>query len=438
MKSSVSNVSSLERKLSVEVPAESVSKAFDRVFKTIQKDANIKGFRQGKAPITTIKTMYAEQVKNDVAQELIREHYVRAVQEHSLEPITYPDFEFDVPQEETVFLFSAQFEVRPAVNLKKYEGVEVESEKFELEEKRVDQIIENIRNAHANWVTVFEDRAAIEGDQAILDFEGFVDGAPLENGSGNDFPLELGGKKFIEGFEEGVIGMKVGTERTLDLRFPDPYNAPELAGKPVQFRVKLKALKKKELPEINAEFLKDKLGGVESEATLRETIRKDIEQSEKKRIEGDLKNRLLRALTKLNPVEVPQALLREQKAGLIEDMKKRMVQQGMREEDFGEYVQKWDADFEKTAREMIQSGFIIDAIADKHSLSWNKEDLDKKLKEYSQQTGIDLNRITEFYSRPEQAQKITYMITEEKVIEFLMKSAKVREVAKEKLTSEQN
>lgn len=438
MKSSIENVSSLARKLNVEIPAATVAKAFDKVFKTIQKDANIKGFRQGKAPMATIKSMYGESVKNDVAQELIREHYLKAVQEHSLEPITYPDFEFDAPTEEKDFSFTAQFEIRPAINLKKYEGVEVDTEKFEVDEKRVDQIIENIRNAHANWITVFEDRAAIEGDQAILDFEGFVDGAPLANGSGNDFPLELGGKKFIEGFEEGVVGMKVGGEKTLNLQFPDPYNAPELAGKPVQFKVKLKALKKKELPEINEEFLANKLGGVKSEAELRETIRKDIEQSEKKRIEGDLKNRLLRALTKLNPVEVPQALLREQKAGLVEDMKKRMIQQGMREEDFGAYVEKWDADFEKTAKEMIQSGFIIDAIADKHGLSWNKEDLDKKLQEYSQQTGIDINRITEFYSRPEQAQKLTYMITEEKVIEFLLKSAKVREVEKEKLAAEAN
>lgn len=434
MKSSLTQVSSLERKLSVEIPVAVVRSTFDKVFRQIQKDANIRGFRPGKAPLATIRSLYADKVQQDVAQELIRSHYLQALDEHSLDPITYPEFEFDVPMEEKDFSFTASFEVRPPVELRKYEGVSVDSEKFELEETRVDAIIDNIRNAHASWVDVLEDRPAQTGDQAIIDFTGFLDGQPLENGSSQNFPLELGSRRLIDGFEDGIVGMKIGQEKTLDLKFPDPYTDPTLSGKPVQFKVKLTALKKKELPEINEEFLANKMGGMKSEEDLRRTIREDLEQSEKKRIEGDLKNRLLKQLVKLNPVEVPPSLLREQKASLVEDMRRRMTNQGMSEEEFKKYEEKWDADFEKTAGEMIQSGFIIDAIAEKHGLLWGEEDLQAKMQEYAQQTGIEYSKIVEFYSRPEQKRKLTYMITEEKVIEFLLKSAKINEVEKDKLS----
>lgn len=434
MKSSLTQVSSLERKLSVEIPVAVVRSTFDKVFRQIQKDANIRGFRPGKAPLATIRSLYADKVQQDVAQELIRSHYLQALDEHSLDPITYPEFEFDVPMEEKDFSFTASFEVRPPVELRKYEGVSVDSEKFELEETRVDAIIDNIRNAHASWVDVLEDRPAQTGDQAIIDFTGFLDGQPLENGSSQNFPLELGSRRLIDGFEDGIVGMKIGQEKTLDLKFPDPYTDPTLSGKPVQFKVKLTALKKKELPEINEEFLANKMGGMKSEEDLRRTIREDLEQSEKKRIEGDLKNRLLKQLVKLNPVEVPPSLLREQKASLVEDMRRRMTNQGMSEEEFKKYEEKWDADFEKTAGEMIQSGFIIDAIAEKHGLLWGEEDLQAKMREYAQQTGIEYSKIVEFYSRPEQKRKLTYMITEEKVIEFLLKSAKINEVEKDKLS----
>ena len=142
---------------------------------------------------------------------------------------------------------------------------------------------------------------------------------------------------------------------------------------------------------------------------------------------------MLKKLVAQNPVEVPPSMLLEQKNALKEDMKKRMVEQGMGENDFGSYAEKWDKDFESSASEMIQSGFLIDTIAKKHDLRWTEADLEKKFDEYAKQTGIDKARIKEFYSRPEQMNRVTYAITEEKVIDFLLKSPKVKEVSKDKL-----
>jgi trigger factor len=439
MKSSVEKVSSLERKINIEVPAATVASTFNDMLKGIQKQATIKGFRQGKAPLATIKSIYGDKVKQDVVNELIQKHYFEAVREHKLEPVSYPEFEFDVPTEGKDFNFSASFEIKPEVSLKKVAGLEVEKEKFAVDEKKIDEVLENIRNSRAQLVSVLEDRPAQMGDTAVVDFEGFVNGAPLENGAGKDHNLELGAKQFIEGFEEGVVGMKVNDTKTLHLKFPNPYHAAELSGKDVEFKVTLKALKKKELPELTDTFVNELMGKAIGQAethtieSLRKTIRTDMEQSEQKRIESDFKNRLLKALVQANPVDVPPSMLKEQKQALIEDMKKRMQEQGMGDQDYQTYVQKWDKDFENSASEMIQSGFLVDAIARENNLNWTQEDLDKKFAEYAQQTGIDEARIREFYSRPEQMNRLTYTITEDKVVEFLKNSAKVKEVDADQL-----
>lgn len=437
MKTNIEKVSSLHHKINVEVPATVVQTAFNRIFNDIQKEVTVKGFRKGKAPIATIKSMYSDRVKQDVAQELIQMHYIKALTEHKLEPISNPEFEFDIPNEAKDFSFSASFDVRPEVKLGKYEGLEVEKEKLVFDDKKVDEVLENIRASRATFEDVLEVRPAKMGDVAIVDFEGFVDGKPLENGAGTNHNLELGAKQFIEGFEDGIVGMKVGDSKTLNLKFPSPYHSAELAGKLVEFKVKLTGLKKKVLPELNDEFLAT-LGGPTSLEELKKTIREDLEGSEQKRVEDAFKNRLLKKLVQANPVEVPPSLLKDQKNSLIADFQKRMNEQGMSPADFKDYIVKWDADFEKTAGEMIQSSFLIDAIAKKHDLFAKEEDLDAKYKEYAAQTHIEEARIREFYSRPEQTSRLSYMITEEKVINFLNKTVKVKEVSADQLKDEQN
>ena len=222
MKSTVEKVNSLQRKINIEIPAAIVTTTFNNVFKAVQKQANLKGFRPGKAPLNIVKNFYGDRIKQDVAQELIQKHYWEAVKEHKIEPINYPEFEFDVPSEDKDFSFSANVEVRPEVNLKKYEGLELEREKFVMDEKRVDTVIENIRTSRATQVDVLEDRPAQKSDIAIIDFEGFVDGKALEGGTGTNHTLELGANQFIEGFEDGAVGMKIGQVKNLTLKFPDP------------------------------------------------------------------------------------------------------------------------------------------------------------------------------------------------------------------------
>ena len=437
MKAQLSTTQGLQRKLEIEVPKTVVSATFSKVYETIQRQVEIKGFRKGKAPIATIKTMYKGRVAGDVAQDLIQMHYAQALKEQNVTPINYPEFEFDDPSEDGEFKFSATFEIRPTIAVKKWEGLEVEKEKFVFKAEQMEKSIDNIRNGYAKQVDVLEDRPAQIGDVAIIDFEGLVDGKPLEHGSGTNHQLDLGAKQFIDGFEDGIVGMKIGGTKTLNLKFPDPYNSPELAGKAVEFKVKLNGLKKKETPAFDQDLL-TQIGSKQTPDEYKKTIQADIEKSENKRIEDAFKNRLLKKLVEANPVDVPNSLMVEQKKSLVEDFKNRMQQQGMSPEAYQDYVTKWDADFGTTAKEMIQSSFLIDQIATDNNLICKSEDLDAKFAEYAQQTGIEEARVREWYSRPEQMNRLTYMITEDKVIKLLTSKAKIKEVDAKDIKEEAN
>lgn len=435
MKSSVENLSSLQRRLNIEIPAAIVQSAFQKYFNDIQKNVQLKGFRKGKVPLATVKSLYSDRVRMDVVQDLIQSHYVQALGAHKLEPIGNPEFEFQDPTENADFKFSAQFDVRPEITLKNYEGLTVEKEKYSFDPKRIDEVLNNLRTSKALTVPVLEDRPAQMSDVAVIDFDGSVNGKKLDGGQGTDHNLELGSKQFIDGFEDGIVGMKIGDQKTIKLQFPTPYHAAELEGQPVEFLVTLKSLKKKELPDLTDDFIKS-IGGDQDLESLKKTIEKDLSESDLKKIEDDFKNRLIKQLVKENPIEVPPRLMEEQKKALIEDFKTRMKNQGMSDADYAEYVVKWDSDFANSAKEMIQSSFLIDAVARKHELVCTQEDVDQKFNEYAVQTGIELQKIQDFYNKPEQMSRLTYSITEEKVIAHLMKTVNINEVEASKLNRE--
>lgn len=436
MKSSIEKLEGLERKLTIEVPADKIASAFDQAYKGIQKNANIKGFRKGKAPLNVIKKLYADRVQQDVLQDVVSDSYTTALDEHDLNPLTQPNVHFAGKlQEGSPFSYTAQFEVRPEVALKKYEGLSVEKQKLIIQEAQVESVLKNLRESRTTNTPILEDRTAQEGDIAEVDFKGTVDGQPLEGGQAENYQLELGSKSFIPGFEEGVVGMKVGSNKRIDIKFPDDYGHKDLAGKPVSFEVTLKKLNKKTLPELNDEFAKS-VGGFENMDELKKAIEKDLTAQETKRINDDLKAQVLKALAKENPVEIPQALKASQKEALIQDVEKRMKDQGMTPDQFQEYKIKWDKEFDETAEFMIQSNMLVDKIASDQNLGASQKDIETKLDEYSKQTGIELKKIQDFYSDQGRLSQLHYQITEERVVEFLISKASVTEVEPEKKPQE--
>lgn len=433
MKTSLEKTEGLGRKLTIEVPADTVSSSFDRAYKGIQKNANIKGFRKGKAPLTMIKSMYADSVKRDVLEDLISLAYRNALNEHSLHPVSEPQVNFDKLEESDSFNFTAEFEVRPEIVLKNVDKLKVEKEKFDVGTEKVDSILTQIRESKSELVPVFEERPARTGDVVEIDFVGTIEGKPLDGGSMNGYKLTLGSNSFIPGFEAGVEGMKIGQSKTLQLSFPADYGHKEIAGKPVTFEVTLKAMLKKDLPALTDDFVKT-LGGYNSVEDLRKAIVEDVTAQETKRIEEDLKNRVLKALVAANPVEVPKSLLSQQKEFLIADTQKRMKQQGMGEDQYAEYKSKWDKDFEETAAFMIQSSFLVETIAEKEKLTGTKAEFEERLEKYSSTAGLELAKLREFYSKnTDRRHQLLYQITEEKVMKYLLDKAEIKEVPREKL-----
>ncbi len=425
-------ISKLERKLHIEVPVEMVRSAFERAYKKVQKDTTLKGFRKGKVPIGQIKSLYVQDVQSKVLNQMVQSSYVQAMTEKQLHPIGSPKFHISSIEEDKPFKFSFEVEIRPEINLKIYKGLEVEKEILDVNtEHVVNKVIENLRNQKAETTPVLDIRPAQMGDVVRIDFNGTVNGQPLNKGSAKDYDLELGSQSFIPGFEEGIVGMNINETKTLNLTFPEDYSK-DLANVPVQFEIQLKSLNKKRLPEVNDEFAKSI--GLENFKSMKQKILEDHINLEKKRIKEDLRKRIIKVLVDKNPVEAPSSLVKEQKNLLIEDVKKNMTTKGLSEEDFKSYVKKWDAQLQQSAHFMVCSSFLIHEISDKENLKSTGVDVDVKIKEYARQTGMDIKKIQDFYTKKENVERLRFKISEDKVVDFLLSQSKIKEVPKDKIS----
>ncbi|MDB2426175.1 trigger factor [bacterium] len=424
--SSLENLDGLMKKITIEVPKDTVNEEFSKAYGQVKQTANIKGFRQGKAPLAKIKSLYSEKVKDQVLEKLVSKYYAEALQEHKVSPIEYPKIDISSFDEDKPLSFTAEIEVRPTIELKNYEGLEIpKQEKKVVDEKRLEEVFQNIAKNFQETAPVLEDRPAQDKDLAKIDFDGFVDGEPLAGGSAKDHELELGSNSFIEGFEAGIIGMKIGDEKELNLKFPDEYQEPSIAGKPVLFKVKLNGLSQIKEPVFDDEFAK-KVGGPDTKSLedLKAKITEDLEASDKQQDDEKRKDDILQALVKANPVEVPKSLFKQQKEKIIADVRGKMSQQGLTDLQFEEYKQKWDSDFNETSNFMIQSSFLINELSIKLKLEAGEKEFQAKLDEYQKSTGIDMPKLVEFYGNPDRRSQLLYKITEEAVIKHLLDNAK--------------
>lgn len=430
MKTNVESVSSLGRKLFVEVPSARVNEEFLKAYKYLQREVNIKGFRKGKAPIAAIKTMYSDRVKGDVAQNIVQDTYVSALKEHKLTPVSMPQIDFSEISEDQDFSFTANFEIRPEAQIVKKEGFVLEKEKVAVSQEHIDNALKNIQNSNATFETLAETRALANGDFAIIDFEGFVDGAPLQNGSAKGHQLEIGAQQFIPGFEEGLVGMNKGESREVQIAFPAEYHVEELKSKPVLFKVTLNDIKVKTLPEFDAELLK-KIGQETLEG-LKEQITKDFEANESLRVEKELRDSLFKQFIEANPVEAPASLVEEQKKALVEDFKNRMKSQGFSDDGFDEYEQKWADDFAQQAQFMVKSAFLIDKLAETENLYATDADVENKFDEMAKQWNLEKEKIKSYYLQNNSFSKLSYQITEDNVYKYLLNKSTVKEVEPKK------
>ncbi len=426
----VEDISSVKKKLSFELPAERVDTEIEKAYLKIGQKAKLKGFRPGKVPRPVLEQHYGPQMEEQVLDRLIKESYFKALVDHQIPAISDPEItETGTLEKGQPFSYEVEVEVRPEVEAKDYTGLSLKKERFEADPQVVESRLEEMRASRAEMEPVDREEAQ-KGDFVTIDFEGFVDGTPFEGGKAEDHVLELGSGSFIPGFEDQVEGMKEG-ELEVEVSFPEDYGNKELAGKPAVFKVGLKEIKEKVLPELDDEFAKG--FGLESLAELREKIDESYREQEQKRIEEDLRERLVEALVAVNPIEVPEVMVAGQLDFMLRNLRKRFESQGMSLEMLGLNDESFKAMYRETAVRQVQGSLIMEAIGRQEEIKVEEGEIDGKLEQVAEMSNAPLDAVKKYYAAEEARRGLIAQIEEEKVVQFLLDKATIEEVDKTQL-----
>ncbi len=334
---STNNIETNKHEVVVEVSAEVFNKAVNAVYRKEVKKINIPGFRKGKAPKAIIEKMYGEQVFYDEAIEAVYpEALGDAVVEAKLDVVGVEDVSVEEAGKDGL-TFKAIVIVKPEVAISDYAGIEIVAKPTEVTDELIDAEIEKVRDRNSRLVTV-EDRPAQDGDITVIDFEGFVDGVAFDGGKAENFNLTLGSGQFIPGFEEQIVGKSTGEEFTIDVTFPEEYQAEELAGKASQFKIKLHEIKAKELPEVDDEFIKDISDKVETVADYKEELKTEIAERLQKEAEEDSERQIIDKLCNLLQAEIPEVMYTNKVNDMIREFDMRLRSQGMDMKTYLEYT----------------------------------------------------------------------------------------------------
>ncbi|MBI3777271.1 MAG: trigger factor [Gammaproteobacteria bacterium] len=317
MQVSVQTLNGLERQITVAVPAEKIETEIKTRLNSLSKRARISGFRPGKAPMHVIKQHYGDQVQQEVMGEVLESSFYEAVVKEKLRPAGSPHIHPKSREPGQPLEYTATFEIYPEVSLNPFSGIEIERPTAEITEADVDRVLENIRKQRMEWSAV--ERASIMGDRVLVDFKGLLEGGNFPGNEAQNMPVELGKQRMIPGFEEHLTGVSSGAQLSFTVRFPADYHRAEMADKDVQFEVKVNAVEEARLPEISEEFVRSL--GV-ADATV-ESLRKDVRQNMQRelddRIQTKLKQNVMDALFKSNPITVPKALVQQEVHTLMQN-----------------------------------------------------------------------------------------------------------------------
>lgn len=381
--------------LVVTVDGETFGKALNAVYKKQVKNISVPGFRKGKAPRNIIEKMYgAEVFYDDAMQDCYPDALYEAAKEAGVKIVAVEELEA-VEASKDGFTFKAQIVVEPTMEIDNYRGIEVTKKSTEVTEEIIDEEIEKVRDRNSRMVTV-TDRAVQDGDTVVIDFEGFTDGVAFEGGKSENYNLKIGSGNFIPGFEEQIIGHNTDEEFSINVKFPEEYQAEELKGKDAEFKIKLHEIKAKELPEVDDEFVKDvseKETVAEYREELKETVAKRLEDEAQK----DIDNQISEKLMELLEGEIPQAMYDNQVNDMIRDFEMRIRQQGI---DLKTYLQYMGADidtlkgmYKDEAEKHVQLRLALQTIATKENVEVSDEELEAEYAKIAENYKVDLENV---------------------------------------------
>ena len=424
MKASVEEISSIKKKVSIEIPEDQVTQEVESFYKDLGKKAKIKGFRPGKVPRDILERYFKDYIKAEVIQKLIQDTYPQALSEANLQPVSPPvvdpgEFENGKP-----FQYSAVIEVKPDIKLEGYTGLKIEGKKEEVKDEEVGERLKALQNLHANLKAISEARPIQAGDYVIIDYEASMDGKPLEGGKAIDFTVEVGSGQFIPALEEKLIGLKPEEEKEIEVSFPEDYGYKKWAGKTISFHVKIKEIKEKILPPLDDEFAKD-LGDYASFEELKAKLKGEIEKEKELGLERQLKDQVVDQLLEANPFEVPDSLVEEQVKAMISDTKLRLAAQGVVLKNLSVSEEKLQEDYKVMAQKQVRTFLILEKIAGQEGIAVTDDEADDRLREMSERMHQKFDVVKRYYEKNGLLPEVKDGIIRDKTLNFLLEKANI-------------
>jgi trigger factor len=417
MQVSVEKTSELSRKMTVSVPETAVQEKMAERLKTLAREVKIDGFRPGKVPQHVVTKMYGGKVRDEITGDLIQSTYFEALQSQSLRPAGYPHIEHT--DDAAGFVYTAVFEVYPEIVIEGLEQLEIARPVAEVGDVDVDNIIEKLRDQKKEWTVV--ERAAQEHDQVTVNFSGVSEGTNFTNGKVENFTVEIGAKKMIPGFEEQLLGLEAGANKTFEITFPEEYGNAELAGKVAQFEIDVVKVEEAALPEVDADFIK--AYGVEdgTEEAFRADVKENLGRELKQVLRGKLKNAVMDALYEKIQIAVPNALIDEEVERLMQPYIESAKRQKMKPED----MQLPRDAFEEQAKRRVALGLILGEIIQKNSVEIDGDKVRETIEELAKSYERPEDVVAWYYADEKRLHDVQQMVLEDQVVEWLVAQAKV-------------
>ena len=421
MQVSVKTTSSLERRMTVALPAERVDKEVENRLKSLSRTARLPGFRPGKVPMKVIIGKYGPQVRQEVLDEVTQASFQEAVVQEKLKPVGRPQIESRQFEPGKNVEYTAVFKVFPGVRLAPLKNIKIERPVAVVTEQDVDNMLQKMRIQRVQWQPA--GRPAQEQDRLIIDFRGTIDGEAFDGNEGNNVPFVMGSKTFMDGFEERLLGAKAGDEITMELTFPDNYHAKKLAGKLARFGVKIQSVSAPHLPEMDAEFVRS-FGVNEGDlAALRREVKEGMVLEMEQVISDKTKAQVMEQLYTANPLELPKALLESEISSLINQTRNTLKNQGMNTKE----LQLDRAMFEDRARRRVTLGLLVSEIIKDNNFKADaakvRQTIEKMAATYDQPDEV----IKWYYGNRDRLSQIESQVLENQVVDWILENATVTE-----------
>ena len=436
MKTRLEEISPVKKKLEIEIEAGEVDKRIDEAYRELKKGVRLPGFRAGKVPRKILERRFGSQVIDDVTRRLVSETLPKAVEQTNTIPLSMPVIENEILKLGQNFKYSALMEVRPEFELKDYMGLEVEKERFSVRDEDVEAQLEEIRKTHGRLSSIETERGIKEGDFSVIEYEGFENGKALEGIKNSNFLINVGSHDFHSDFEKALIGLKKGEMSEFDVDFGEDYSQPKLAGRSVRFKVKVIDIKEMSLPELNDEFAKNLGADFKDLNDLKDKIRETLIEREGKRVDRELKMRLLKKVTDSVDFELPESLVDSELNGAIENIRQNFLRSGSSMEQAGLDEEKLKNDLKPASEKRVKDMLVLAEIARSNDLDITEAELSGGFKELSMKTGQDPEALRQYYEANNLRESFRQQLLEEKTLNYLVKGANIIEVEADKIKRE--